>query len=303
MYKILLSLIFAGGTFATWAQDKPSGKQVNALPKKIEHREIGDEDKIFTNLGEALKKPNLVYHLALQNLAIVPTQIGQFKNLRTLSLTKGKIVVLPGILGELGTLESLDLSHNQIQNLPDLSKLKKLKNLNLANNQIQNLPDYFGHLPTLERLDLSYNLFSEVPRAIDELKTLQEWHILGNPIPNLVFNTWDLQNIKTFGSMEEALKTPEEVIKLQLSGLSQIPAEITQFTNLQSLHVENNHINELPAEIGQLKNLQELNLSGNYLQSLPAEIGELTILKQLDLSLNPLKDLPAEIGNLKQLEH
>ncbi|RCJ41185.1 hypothetical protein A6770_08860 [Nostoc minutum NIES-26] len=84
-------------------------------------------------------------------------------------------------------------------------------------------------------------------------------------------------------------------------GLTILPAEIGQLSNLRELYLSNNQLTMLPAEIGQLSNLSRLDLSNNQLTTLPAEIGQLSSLSRLDLSNNQLTTLPAEIGQLFNL--
>ncbi|MEH2177764.1 leucine-rich repeat domain-containing protein [Nostoc sp.] len=84
--------------------------------------------------------------------------------------------------------------------------------------------------------------------------------------------------------------------------LSSLPAEIVQLTNLQTLHVYNNQLGSLPLEIVQLTNLQTLGLRYNQLSSLPPEIVQFTNLQTLDLRYNQLSSLPAEIVQLTNLQ-
>ena len=74
------------------------------------------------------------------------------------------------------------------------------------------------------------------------------------------------------------------------------------FICCQALYLQNNRIKQLPSNIGNLKNLQTLNISGNNLKDLPPSISGLTCLKTLDLSKNPkLTKLPKDIGHLHSL--
>jgi Leucine-rich repeat (LRR) protein len=112
-----------------------------------------------------------------------------------------------------------------------------------------------------------------------------------------------LDTIKTYTSIEEASKHPEQVIKLVLKRykLQTIPQEVFKFTNLQYLDVSKNNILEIPDDIAILKNLQYLNLSKNKIEKLPPEIGTLHYLKNLQIGQNEIYSLPNEIGSLEQL--
>jgi len=113
-----------------------------------------------------------------------------------------------------------------------------------------------------------------------------------------------LNTMVAFTSLEEALKNPEAVIKLELrkKKLKNFPVEITQFINLQYLDLSKNSIKEIPAEIGKLKNLQHLAISKTGLQELVPQIGELKNLYYLNLNQNELSSLPMEIGKLENLK-
>jgi Leucine-rich repeat (LRR) protein len=120
-----------------------------------------------------------------------------------------------------------------------------------------------------------------------------------------LFSKQELDTCHIFSTFEEALKKPEIVYVLDLSGssLDKIPADIIKLKNLQRLNLENNQITELPAGIFQLKNLQELNLEENKLQSLPNLIENLKNLKKLNLTRTKIPSLPKGFGKLKYLEH
>lgn len=121
----------------------------------------------------------------------------------------------------------------------------------------------------------------------------------------VLLDSLTLDTMKAFTSIEEAMRHPEQVIKLELrkKKLKEFPKEILQFKNLQYLDLSKNNIKELPAAIGQLSQLQYLALSKNDLEQLPAEIGELKNLYYLNVNQNSLDALPATIGKLDQLRN
>ena len=106
-----------------------------------------------------------------------------------------------------------------------------------------------------------------------------------------------------YKSLEEALKNPDKVYKLNLKKkkYTTIPKEVFTFKNLQILILSKNKLTEVPKELGNLKNLEKLDLSNNKLFALPIEIGELRNLKDLIINRNIIETLPKEIGNLTKL--
>ena len=87
-----------------------------------------------------------------------------------------------------------------------------------------------------------------------------------------------------------------------LSYQEKFPEEITTFTSLSWLILNNMKYTEVPSEIGNLTNLTKLNLRSNKLTSLPESIGQLTKLKVLNLGNNQLTTLPESIKNCKSLK-
>ena len=57
-------------------------------------------------------------------------------------------------------------------------------------------------------------------------------------------------------------------------------------------------LSSLPTQIGELTDLRSLDLSGNQLTELPESIGDLTALTTLGLNDNRLRTLPERIGDL-----
>jgi small GTP-binding protein len=107
---------------------------------------------------------------------------------------------------------------------------------------------------------------------------------------------------------EELLKkilraAANKMISLDLSrmGITALPPEIFQVTDLTLLDLSNNQLTALPPEIFRLTNLEALDLRNNQLTSLPPEIFQLSGLTQLDFSGNRLTALPQELFRLKNL--
>ena len=103
-------------------------------------------------------------------------------------------------------------------------------------------------------------------------------------------------------TMNDAARSGATSLDLSSQGLTCLPPEIGQLTELQALRLGNNQLTSLGPEIGYLSRLTELDLSSNQLTYLPSDIARLTSLQMLFLSNNQLSSLPAQIGHLSALE-
>ncbi len=121
----------------------------------------------------------------------------------------------------------------------------------------------------------------------------------------VLLDSLTLDTVKAYTSLEEALKNPEKVIKLELrrKKLKTFPMEIFKFPNLQYLDLTKNNIKEIPIEISQLKNLQYFSISKNNLEEFPPQIGDLPNLFYLNANQNELTSIPPAIGKLTKLKN
>ncbi|GAC1350076.1 MAG: hypothetical protein NVSMB27_29160 [Ktedonobacteraceae bacterium] len=107
-------------------------------------------------------------------------------------------------------------------------------------------------------------------------------------LSHLPVEIWELTNL--------------EWLSLENNQLSSVSKEIGELTKLEMLSLENNQLSRIPLEIGKLANLQRLYLQNNQLSRIPAEIGKLTKLEWLSLENNQLSYIPVEIGKLTKLK-
>jgi len=153
-------------------------------------------------------------------------------------------------------LVRLDLSHNQLQTLPNniFDRLVNLQSLSLYSNQLNTLPNnIFDNLGNLQSLSLFNNQLQTLPNNIfDNLGNLQWLYLSNNQLQTLPNNIFD------------------------------------NLGNLQVLYLHHNHLQELPNNIfDRLGKLQNLSLSNNQLQTLPNNIFDnLGNLKELWLGGN-----------------
>jgi Leucine-rich repeat (LRR) protein len=108
---------------------------------------------------------------------------------------------------------------------------------------------------------------------------------------------------KTYNSIEEALRNPENVFRLNLSDQKVLLTneDWKKFTNLEYLNLKNDHLNEIPAGITSLKSLKIIDLSGNDFSELPASFTNLINLEEIYLNEEKNIDLPKSLSLLSSL--
>lgn len=112
-----------------------------------------------------------------------------------------------------------------------------------------------------------------------------------------------LDSVRTYRSLESALKEPDRVYRLDLSHqrLKEVPEDVRKFPHLNALDLSRNKLRTLPEWLGAATDLQELRVSRNKLSEFPQVICGFAHLKRLDLSRNALQGLPECMGNLAEL--
>lgn len=156
---------------------------------------VADSVFVYTKLEDAIKEPEKVYNLDLskQKLDSFPSEIFQFKNLRTLNLSRNKIKSIPKQIKELTYLRELNLSRNKIKEfIPEVCLLTNLKKLTLNQNFIEAIPSEIKNLKKLAYLDMWDNNLWIFPDELGELKE------------NLKY--FDLQNIQFSSSEQDRLR-------------------------------------------------------------------------------------------------
>lgn len=113
------------------------------------------------------------------------------------------------------------------------------------------------------------------------------------------------QNHVWFNSLEEAMKNPNEVVKLKLKRkkLKSFPKNLSFFPNLKELDLSKNRIQVFPKDLSSLSSLQFLNLSRNKIEIIPGHIIQMTSLVHMDLWENLIDSIPEEIKQLKNLNY
>ncbi|PKG73896.1 protein kinase [Shewanella sp. Choline-02u-19] len=176
---------------------------------------------------------------------------GELKGIKRLTLSENLTVFPEAIFSLADTLEVLDLSDNQLTELPnDFARLQQLKRLFLTNNKFEQIPTVIAACPRLEMISFKSNKLRAVAQGALPLQT--RWLILtDNQITSLPDDMGSLHQLQ----------------KLALAGnkLSALPASMANCSHLALARISANHFTQFPDWLFQLPKLAWLALSGNPL--------------------------------------
>ncbi|PRD36761.1 UNVERIFIED_CONTAM: Tl [Trichonephila clavipes] len=274
--------------------------------KRVEIRNSRNTD-IFTILNEFSHLVEInIHHNFLVDFSQV--NFGNFKYVKTLSLTEDNIDVLPkGYFSNVQNLDSLDLSQNKIELITDfsfgnLSNLKKLNlsfneinvisknafaglsNLNqiyITNNQLESIDeDVFNSNVQLKTVDLSFNQVKVLPQMIlHNLVNLEEFICtrcnLTEISSDLFVNSTKLitvdlseNEIKTISGKTFEKQDSLVRVNLECNKLSEIP-ELRNKTQFRVLYMFHNEIVSLNTDLtNEAPNINYLNFSENKIEYL-----------------------------------
>jgi len=220
-----------------------------------------------------------------------------FENARELTvvdLSDSRIKELPPQIYEMINLTELYATGNEISELsPKIGDLTQLTYLYLSDNQLTSLPEQIGKLLNLGELDLQGNNLEDLPQELAEIKDLYLLNLRNNPqlkpgIIEKIFSDYPKQVVYTSESFPYAEDYNKLFINVDFSTL--LALDFDKAMGLNYLDLSESGLTDLPPEIWEMTNLSELNLSGNKITELPTEISRLKMLTYLNLSNNPLSE-------------
>ena len=186
---------------------------------------------------------------------------GQLNGITRLQLSEGLTEFPLEILELADSLEVLDLSGNQLSDLPEeLSQLTNLRIIFASNNLFTHLPDVLGTLPKLEMVGFKTNQINTVSEQ--SLPAQLRWLILTD------------------------------------NAIEVLPHSLGERPRLQKLALAGNKIRVLPESMENLSSLELVRLSANQLTEFPELLIKLPKLAWLAFAGNPFCKHPSSLDSV-----
>lgn len=257
--------------------------------------QLSSNEKVYTDLSQALKNPLSVIHLDLshQNLYQVSSQIQLFEKLVSLNLSGNNLKSLEGLdFSNQRNLIQIKLNDNRFSTFPqELLTAKQLIILDIGFNKIDSIPSSLSSLKFLETLRLHHNHLSHLPFQWKN-RSLKRLRIDGNKIeviPEVVFENhpkliyFNANNNQLSSLPVSFFKLPLKTLDLGNNNFRDLSA-VKQLSRLSFLVLDWNKINMPTLEaLVDLKRLQVLSLEYCNLKSLPNSWKKMKRLKHLSL--------------------
>lgn len=246
--------------------------------------------------------------LANNKLTKLPSYFGKFPSLRSLNISSNSFQTFPEFLCDLKSLVNLDISFNNISDLPNIGRLRTLERVWMTNNMMNGpLDESFKNLENLREIDARFNGINNIDN-ISLLPRLEQLFIGHNAISRFRGSFPKLRSLfldhcpMTQFDIDAPMPT--------LTTLNIASAKLVQFRDslfdnvpgLTKLVLDKNHFVSMPANIGKLRRLEHFSMIKNPLAVLPPTIGCLSELKYLNLRECNLNKLPREIWHCAKLE-
>ncbi|GMU01421.1 hypothetical protein KH5H1_55410 [Corallococcus caeni] len=212
----------------------------------------------------------------------------------------------------LSSVEEIDLLGNHLRGLPGwLGELKGLRSIDIRRNPIGRVNSrpgmtidwdvYVENKDSIEPEHIrGFRLGSRFKTAVDEIGNFPNLEIVdfGQDGPNNDFDSEEME--RAIDVVVEALPGLKELELLHV-GLRRVPKSIAKLSKLESLDISSNPIEILPAYLVHLEGLRTLSFADTAAAYIPDWVFELSRLEVLQAGYNGIRTIPKAIGRLAKL--
>ncbi|XP_060796787.1 PH domain leucine-rich repeat-containing protein phosphatase 2 [Neoarius graeffei] len=215
-------------------------------------------------------------------LEYLPDWLCDSRKLEVLDVSYNLLLELPARLLSGLSLRKLLAGSNSLQRVPELLDHVPLESLDLQHNRLTELPEsFFSKALNLKYLNVSANMLETIPpssQTEESLSTLQELYLTRN---NLTENCAALlvghQNLR--------------VLHVAYNQLLSFPAsKLSKLELLEELNVSGNKLKTVPSTVSSCKRLHTLISHSNHISVFP-EVLNLPEIKLVDVSCNELTEI------------
>jgi Leucine-rich repeat (LRR) protein len=108
-------------------------------------------------------------------------------------------------------LQNVDISNNEIVELPEIDSTCQFRSFDISNNKLTKLPNSINHLKGLSRFTLKNNKLTTIPTGIGSITRLNTLDLTNNPLESLpVKELRKLQDLRQLFIMEKPEPTQEK---------------------------------------------------------------------------------------------
>ena len=155
-------------------------------------------------LGKLLNLKTLDLHR--NSIEKLPASIGCLKELKNLDLSGNELQLLPAELGELTLLQTINVNCNKLTELPSVATLKNLSRLDVSHNQLIELPDGIYELEHLAEIDASNNQIAAIDANVSKLTSLKVLSLNVNKIELIPSELSECHKLKELHLQDNLIK-------------------------------------------------------------------------------------------------
>lgn len=269
--------------------------------------------------AEKTTRPDTVTMLAFNqlDLSTIPEIVYRFPKLEELDLSRNNLHELPARLtAGIPTLKRLSVLYNAIPNdSVFVTRNKHLRSLNIQGNKLTKIPESIRQNRRLESLWLGYNKLNALTDAdiktLRRIRKLTDLNLYSVGLKQLPGSIGKLKRVKVLDLYyNKFIELPPQIGKMKRleqlavahNELRNLPIALTKLRRLQVLYAHHNHLSQLPDEFSRLRHLRVLDVGYNWYVSVPAVVGTLSALQELSLNNNNLHEFPSMLLSLKGLK-